>query len=322
MDSGVAIYKAVNNGDDFIFVDFNKTGENIDHVQRNELIGKSILEKFPGVKDFGLFDVFQRVWKTGRPAHFPISKYKDERIAGWRDNFVYKLPSGEVVAIYSDETERKQAEEALRESEAKHLAVLEANPDPIVVYDMEGKVIYMNPAFTRVFGWSIEERLGRKLDDFVPADCWPETKMMLNKMLSGERFSGIETRRLTKEGNIIPVRISGSYYRDQEGKLSSTVVNVRDIREEKQKENQLRQSQKMESIGTLAGGIAHEFNNILGIIIGNTELAIDDVPEWNPAKECLKEIRVASMRAKDVVRHILSFARKTPVQRKPIQIST
>jgi len=75
-------------------------------------------------------------------------------------------------------------------------------------------------------------------------------------------------------------------------------------------------------LGTLSGGIAHEFNNLLGIIIGNTELALDDVPEWNPAKDCLEEIRTASLRAKDVVRQIMSFARQTSAQRKPIQIST
>jgi CheY-like chemotaxis protein len=78
----------------------------------------------------------------------------------------------------------------------------------------------------------------------------------------------------------------------------------------------------MESIGTLAGGIAHDFNNILGIIIGNTELAIDDVPEWNPARLNLEEVRTASLRAKDVVRQLLSFARKTDPERKPVNINS
>ena len=78
----------------------------------------------------------------------------------------------------------------------------------------------------------------------------------------------------------------------------------------------------MEAIGTLAGGIAHEFNNVLGIILGNAELAIDDVPDWNPAKESLMEIRKASFRAKEVVRQILSFARKTMTALKPLEINT
>jgi len=77
----------------------------------------------------------------------------------------------------------------------------------------------------------------------------------------------------------------------------------------------------MESIGTLAGGIAHDFNNILGIILGNTELAIDVVPEWNPARVNLDEIRIASLRARDVVRQLLSFARKTEVKKKPTNIA-
>ena len=114
--NGVAVYKAVEDGNDFVFVDFNRAGEKIEDINRSNVIGKSILEVFPGVKEFGLFRVLQRVWATGDPEHFPASLYRDERIVGWRDNFVYKLPSGEVVAVYSDETERKQSEEALRKA--------------------------------------------------------------------------------------------------------------------------------------------------------------------------------------------------------------
>ncbi|MBT3390484.1 MAG: PAS domain-containing protein [Chloroflexi bacterium] len=113
MSSGVAVYEAVADGEDFIFVDFNQAGEKIDNVQKEDLIGKSVLQVFPGVKDFGLFDVFQRVWQTGVPEHHPISQYQDERLIGWRANFVYKLPLGEIVAVYSDITEQKQAQIAL-----------------------------------------------------------------------------------------------------------------------------------------------------------------------------------------------------------------
>ena len=113
-NNGVAVYRAVNDGEDFIFVDFNKSCERIEQVKRDDVIGRSVLELFPGVKEFGLFDVFKKVWETGDPQHHTISLYRDERVVGWRENFVYKLPSGEIVAVYSDETERKQAEENLK----------------------------------------------------------------------------------------------------------------------------------------------------------------------------------------------------------------
>jgi len=117
--NGVAVYRAVRNGDDFIFIDFNRAAEKIENIKRRDVIGKSVLEVFPAVQEFGLFDVFRRVWETGVPEHFPLSIYRDERITGWRDNFIYKLPSGEVVAVYSDETERKKSEAALQEAHEK-----------------------------------------------------------------------------------------------------------------------------------------------------------------------------------------------------------
>jgi len=114
MSSGVAVYEAVDSGRDFVFVDFNHAGERMDDIERKDLIGKSILDVFPGMKDFGLLDVFEKVWRTGEPEHYPVSLYEDERIAGWRENYVYKLPSGEIVAVYDDVTKRKKAEEQLR----------------------------------------------------------------------------------------------------------------------------------------------------------------------------------------------------------------
>ena len=117
--NGVAVYKAIKDGEDFILVDFNKSAERIEKIKRDEVIGRSILEVFPGVKEFGLFEVIQRVWASGNAEHFPISLYRDKRIVGWRASFVYKLPSGEIVTVYTDETERKRAEDALRKAHAK-----------------------------------------------------------------------------------------------------------------------------------------------------------------------------------------------------------
>jgi len=112
--NGIAIYNAVNDGADFSFVDVNPAVEKIENIKKEALIGKSVLEMFPGIKASGLFEVFRRVWATGKFEHHPVGIYKDARIEGWRENYVYKLPSGEIVAVYRDETERKRAEEALR----------------------------------------------------------------------------------------------------------------------------------------------------------------------------------------------------------------
>jgi PAS domain S-box-containing protein len=121
MKSGVAVYEAKNDGEDFIIKDFNNAAEKIENIKKDDVIGKSVQKAFPGIKDFGIFEVFKSVWKTGKPEHFPASVYKDQRVAGWRENYVYKLPSGEVVAIYDDVTESKQSEEKIK----KHLKELE-----------------------------------------------------------------------------------------------------------------------------------------------------------------------------------------------------
>ena len=142
---------------------------------------------------------------------------------------------------FLDITERKKAEDELRESQERYYTVLEASPDPVVVYDMEGRGIYINPAFTRVFGWTPGEILGMKLR-YVPRENWPETKMMIDKVLSGENFSGVESRRYTKKGNILDVSISAAIYMGRDGLPAGSVHILRDITDRKLVEEALQKA--------------------------------------------------------------------------------
>lgn len=110
MSSGVVLYEAIDDGQDFIFRDFNKAAERIENIKREELLGKSVRQVFPGIVEFGLFEVFHRVWKSGTPELYPLAYYRDDRIKGWRENFVYKLSTGEIVAIYDDVTRYVKAD--------------------------------------------------------------------------------------------------------------------------------------------------------------------------------------------------------------------
>ncbi|HUW17998.1 MAG TPA: hypothetical protein VMW16_01700 [Sedimentisphaerales bacterium] len=152
VSSGVAIYEARNNGEDFVFKDFNAAAEQIEKIEKEKVIGKSVLEVFPGVKDFGLFEVFQRVWKTGVPEHHPVSTYKDQRIAGWRENYVFKLPSGEIIAVYDDVTEHKHSELAIRMSEQCFRAIADYTYSWEVWVSPAGRPMWTNPAVERVAG--------------------------------------------------------------------------------------------------------------------------------------------------------------------------
>jgi len=149
MTSGVAVYDVLNDGEDFTFKDFNKAAEKISNVTKAEIMGRRVTDVFPGVKAFGLFEVFQRVHRTGKAEHFPVTFYQDERLQGWRENYVYKLDSGEIVAIHDDITERKQLEDKLKkQAEYDSLTGL---PNRMLFRDRLSQFLAMNRRCSRHF---------------------------------------------------------------------------------------------------------------------------------------------------------------------------
>ncbi len=217
--------------------------------------------------------------------------------------------------------ERERAEEALRESQERFMNLIENAVMGIYQVTKEGKFIMINQRMVDMFGFSSQEEFLATIDYIEELYVHPDERPKILQEINEKGFiEGKEVEFKRKNGESIWNKLYTRVTENKEGIILYEGL-MEDITERKALEEQLRQSHKMEAIGTLAGGIAHDFNNILGIILGNTELAMDDVPEWNPARLNLKEVRTASLRAKDVVRQLLSFARKTELEKKPINIT-
>jgi len=142
--------------------------------------------------------------------------------------------------------DRRQAQEALKESEEKYRSVMEAVPDPIVVYNMEGRVSYMNPAFTKVFGYTLEDSLGKTMNHFVPKAQWKETMEGIGTILKGDVLPRVETKRMAKNGRLIDVTTRGSVYRDKNGNPLGSVITHRDISEVKHLEKTIMETGEKE----------------------------------------------------------------------------
>ena len=226
---------------------------------------------------------------------------------------------------------QRQADEALRGSEANFKAMFETASIGVAQADPKtGQWLRVNQKMCEITGYSSAEMLTMRVAEIThPEDRekdWAAFQDVVNGKAKNYR---IEKRYVRKDGTIIWVNLNMTVIRDISDQPTRTVATIEDIterkraEEEKQKlEAQLRQAQKMEAVGALAGGIAHEFNNVLGIILGNAELAKDDIPEWNPARFNLDEIKAASLRAKEVVRQLLTFSRKKEEHRQPINLAS
>ncbi len=248
ISSGVAIYKVKDDGKDFIFKDINKTGEKIDRVKRKDIIGKSVLKIFPEIKNFGVFDVFKRVYKTGRPEEHPVSFYRDNRISGWRRNYVYKLPTGEIVSVFDDRTRQKDTEELLKVSEEFSSSLMKNSPTPIMVLNADYSLRYMNPAFEKLTGYKFSSLIGKK-----PPYPWWE-KVMYGKTdkflkeISEKRVSYYDMPILTKSGEIRYLDITTTPVKDN-GKLKYILGTGTDITEKRERENIIEsEKNKLESL--------------------------------------------------------------------------
>jgi PAS domain S-box-containing protein len=237
---------------------------------------------------------------------------------------------GYLEGVVVDITKRKQAENALRESERKYSVLVQESPDAIISLDKKGNLLSFNSAAERKSGYSAEEVMGKHFARIgvLAKRSIPKALKEFALVITGIERPPFELTIMRKDKSDLFMEANARLIKHK-GEKAWVQVTLRDITdrklveaEKKRLETQLQQSQKMESIGTLAGGIAHDFNNILYSIIGYTELALDDAETGTPLHDNLQELLVAAHRAGDLVKQILTFSRQVDQKLKPLKIQT
>jgi len=227
-------------------------------------------------------------------------------------------------------TARKQAEMALKESEERFRTLME-NIDAVAVqgYGPDGTTQYWNKASERLYGYSRQEAIGRNLLDLIiPSEMKGAVVEEMQEMAeSGQPIPSGELLLMHKDGSRVPVISHHTIVRvpGREQELFCLDVDITERKQaEEERENlrkQLNQAQKMESVGRLAGGVAHDYNNMLGVILGHTEMALLQADETHDLYPDLKEIQKAAIRSADVTKQLLAFARKQTISPKQLDLN-
>ena len=215
----------------------------------------------------------------------------------------------------------EKREDALRRSEMRFRAIIENVNDMIVILNIDGTRRYVSPAMTRILGHSREELLAGTAQDMVHPDDWPTVRELIRDVqrAPGTAVSG-QARYRHKDGSWRILDGALSNLTDVPG-VEGIVVNLRDVTEHAAMESELRQAQKMESVGQLAGGVAHDFNNVLTVITGRIDFLLG-APNLDAEQETdLAEIRKAAERAAELTRQLLAFSRKQLLQPRVVDLN-
>jgi len=281
MSDGVAIYKVIDDGTDFVFVDFNKAATRMFGITSENVLGRSIRDVLSGADDSGLLGVLRTTWRTGRPAHLPVSKYHDERIEIFTENFVASLPSGEVVAVFRDVTESKLTDDAVREARGLLESILAAVPVGIALH-RNRQVQWANEAWAKMFGFGgQDECVGQETRVIYPSDVAYElARESFYDSLAAGGVREIDTRLKRKDGAVFDAIIRTRAL-DPSDPAKGIIGAIADVSERKQAEEALRESEAKyrATFDNAAVGIdlvdSHgrflEVNGMLCTLLGYTE---------------------------------------------------
>jgi PAS domain S-box-containing protein len=289
------------------------------------LLGRTVAEVLGEEAARPFVKRFQRVLATGVPESFEylLTVPEGERHFLAR---VQRLPAPEgaghtLCMGIADITERKRAEDALRASDLRLRRLFETVNLIVLGLDADGRVDYVNPFYLDLTGFGAEDVIGKSWFEFIPEADRPTLQTVFRELLTDQSHTHYENRILTRAGPARVIAWNNTVVRDAQGRPAGTLSVGEDITERLQLEEQVRQSQKMEAVGRLAGGVAHDFNNILTAITGYTDLVREELDPGDARREDLDEVRRAADRAAALTRQLLAFGRRQVLQPRVLDLN-
>ena len=239
------------------------------------------------------------------------------------------LPLTEVCSMAISNARIQEARQASEQALRRIARIVESSDDAIIGKSLEGIIVSWNRGAKRIYGYGENEVLGKHISFLTPQDQPDEMPRMLEKIKAGQPVGQIETIWVTQKGELLNVSLQVSPIHDDHKRIVGASSIARDITAEKQRieqekrslEAQLQQSQKLESVGRLAGGVAHDFNNMLAVIIGYSNFGLEDTPKDSDMHQNLEEILQAAERAKGLTRQLLAFARKQVLEMSSLSLN-
>jgi PAS domain S-box-containing protein len=220
----------------------------------------------------------------------------------------------------NEELHQRTAEQ-LGEYRTRLVSIIDSSEDAIYSKGLDGIITSWNRGAERIYGYQPEEVVGKHISILAPDDRKDEIPEILRKIARGETIEHYESSRVTKDGRQLDVSISISPLRDSKGKIVGASAIARDITSQKRAEGQLHQAQKMEAIGRLAGGVAHDFNNILGIISACSEFLRDRIDPATGTGQYIENIKKATERGSSLTRQLLTFSKSSSIQPRILDLN-
>ena len=225
------------------------------------------------------------------------------------------------LCMIEDITDQKRVEEALKESEEKFRGLAENNFDMIFSTDKEGNITYVSQAAERIFGFKPDEMAGNHFMGYLAKSEIPKVSQLFADAMQGMELGTNTMEVLKKDGGNAYIELTASII-SREDKVVGTQGVIRDVTERRRLQDKLNRAQKMEAMGLMAGGVAHDLNNILSGIVSYPELLLVDLPEDSPLRNPIKTIQESGMRAADVVEDLLTIARGVASGREVLNLNT
>lgn len=321
------------------YVVWNRFMEEWTGLPAQSVIGRNALELFPHIREQGIDLLMQKALAgqscLSNEIRFTTPQTGKEvwMIGNYGPHYNAQGEIIGLIEIATDISRLKQAEEELQRLSRRNRLILDAAGEGIIGLDVRGAVVFANPSSLQMLHFEQEELLGKSLHALIhhsraDGSTYPiEQCPMHQTLVSGIPSHVREEVLWRKEGRWFPAVYSTTPIVEN-AEVTGAVITFRDVTDQRQEaearlrlEAQLRQAQKMQAIGTLAGGIAHDFNNILMPIIGYCELALSENQGGAKVHRMIEQVLKSSLRAKDLVKQILSFSRKDEQEPKPVQVS-